>query len=175
METFDVDAESAGVSLRMDRDEESPDGDAPSTGEEDGIPFEVRITRSGQFQFSYEFVWPFLQERLAWKGMRGAPTRKPAASAKSMARAEPPKGPSSDTYIDQRSGLVDKAIFLRLAREKAFPSKRIGKRVVARWADVQAALSPSPSRRSSVNDNEDCDPELDEIRARVGLAVRGRR
>lgn len=84
---------------------------------------------------------------------------------------------SPDTYIDQRSGLVDKGLFLRLARQKAFPSKKIGKRVVARWGDVQAALSPAPPNLalSSINDNEESDPELDEIRARVGLAVRGGR
>lgn len=86
-------------------------------------------------------------------------------------------GPSPDTYVDQRSGLVDKALFLRLAREKAFPSKKIGKRVVARWGDVQAALSPAQGRRDrpSVTNNEESDPELDEIRARAGLAVRGGR
>lgn len=84
---------------------------------------------------------------------------------------------SPDAFIDQRSGLVEKALFLRLARQKAFPSKKVGKRVVARWGDVQAALSPAgPSPAPpSINDNEDCDPELDEIRARVGLAVRGGR
>lgn len=81
---------------------------------------------------------------------------------------------SPDAFIDQRSGLVEKALFLRLARQKAFPSKRVGKRIVARWGDVQAALSPAvPSPAPpSTNDNEGSDPELDEIRACVGLAVR---
>ncbi len=101
---------------------------------------------------------------------------------RSSSPSRPPKakggeGPlSPETYVDQRSGLVEKTLFLRLARQKAFPSKKVGKRVVARWGDVQAALCPAPpSPAPPPNDNQDCDPELDEIRARVGLAVRGGR
>ena len=84
---------------------------------------------------------------------------------------------SPDAFVDQRSGLVERRMYLRLAREKAFPSKKVGKRVVARWGDVQAALSPAPASPAPrpPNDNQACDPELDEIRARVGLAVRGGR
>jgi hypothetical protein len=45
-----------------------------------------------------------------------------------------------DRFIDQRDGLVPKPLYLRLAREGAFPSSKIGKRVVARWGDVRAAI-----------------------------------
>src|SRR5688500_17453121 len=46
-----------------------------------------------------------------------------------------------DAYIDQRSGLVPLDVYLRLHREGAFSAKRVGKRIVARWGDVRAALT----------------------------------
>lgn len=79
---------------------------------------------------------------------------------------------SPDAFIDQRSGLVERRMYLRLAREKAFPSKKVGKRVLARWGDVQAALAPSSDSAPKLG-VEEGDPELDEIRVRMGLAVRG--
>jgi hypothetical protein len=81
---------------------------------------------------------------------------------------------SPDAFIDQRSGLVERRMYLRLAREKAFPSKKVGKRVIARWGDVQAALAPSTDSLPKVGPEEG-DLELDEIRVRLGLAVRGAR
>lgn len=52
-----------------------------------------------------------------------------------------PTGPiPEDRFVDQRDGLLPKQLYLRLAREEAFPSSKIGKRVVARWGDVRAAI-----------------------------------
>ncbi len=80
-----------------------------------------------------------------------------------------------DTFVNQRSGLLDKPTFLRLAREKAFPSKKVGKLIYARWGDVQKALAPVADEPPSTQQVPlpIVDPELDEIRSRVGLSVRG--
>lgn len=81
--------------------------------------------------------------------------------------------PCDDAFVDQRSGLAPPDLYLRLYRGGAFPARRIGKRIVARWGDVRAALSgtaaiPAMPAREAQND-------LDGLRREVGLAVRGRR
>lgn len=46
-----------------------------------------------------------------------------------------------DAFIDQRSPLVPPDVYLRLAREKAFPSRKVGRLVLAKWGDVRSALA----------------------------------
>jgi len=88
---------------------------------------------------------------------KDAPSSCPADSERVQAEA----------FIDQRSPLVSKDVYLRLARERAFPSKKVGKLVVAQWAAVRAALvaqktEPSPP----ANCGED---DLDHHRRSLGL------
>ena len=93
------------------------------------------------------------------------------------------RGPSGqvalhdDSFVDQRSGAIDREVFLRLAREGAFPSTKIGKRVLARWGDVKAALQArrrqvpqGPPEASALQEPDD---GLDDIRVRVGLKIKG--
>lgn len=79
---------------------------------------------------------------------------------------------SDDAFIDQRSGLVDKAIFLRLARELAFPSYKIGKRILARWGDVRQAIE-SRQRTIIGATGDQAEPTLDVLRKQMGLLPRG--
>jgi len=94
---------------------------------------------------------------------------------------ESPKRPepvlSDETVVDQRSVLAPRDIYLRLARAKAFPSNKIGKRICARWGDVRAALLGGPSLRkapgSSGNREAQADG-LDDLRHQLGLAKKDR-
>lgn len=140
-------------------------GVLPSVAEEThskgSLRWAVTITSDGQITVPLEFVGEFFQDRLRWEGER--------RRIKKDAPPSEPRAVSPDAYVDQRSGLLDRRMYLRLAREKAFPSRKVGKRVVARWGDVQAALS--------VQDAEDApaEPRTEEeaMRLRWGLARRG--
>jgi hypothetical protein len=80
-----------------------------------------------------------------------------------------------DAIIDQRSGLVPKEVFLRLAREGAFRSSKVGKRILAQWGEVKAALvarrRPVPTAAAPGHAQGD----LDDIRRSVGLVPKGHR
>lgn len=85
-----------------------------------------------------------------------------------------PRDVSEDAVIDQRSGLVPPDLYLRLANAGVFPSRKLGKRTLARWGDVRAALLPAaempkepvpPPRKTSPDD----------LRMRWGLAPTGRK
>ena len=89
---------------------------------------------------------------------------------KRRSRAQPPLNLSDDAYIDQRSGLVDQDLYLRLYRAGAFPAKRVGKRIVARWGDVRAVLA-GDLRAAPIQGPQDA---LDDLRRELGLAQRGR-
>lgn len=159
-----MDAEEVG-GREVSRVSDPLTGVIPSVAEEThykgSLRWAVTITSDGQITVPAEFVGDFFRDRLRWEGERRR-TRKEAAPSE-------PRTVSPDAYVDQRSGLIDKQMYLRLARKQAFPSKKIGKRVVARWGDVQAALS--------VQDAEDdpAEPRTEEeaMRLRWGLAPRG--
>jgi len=84
-----------------------------------------------------------------------------------------------DEIVDQRTVPAPRDLFLRLARRGAFPSQKHGKRVVARWSDVQRALldlSPGvckTGQRRAGNDGPQSD-EHDGLRRRLGLAPKGK-
>lgn len=92
-----------------------------------------------------------------------------------------PVGPVlDDRFIDQRDGLVPRALYLRLAREAAFPSSKIGKRVVARWGDVRTAIEGRGRKgRASVHINggsgSGSKAELDALRHELSLDSKRRR
>ena len=91
-----------------------------------------------------------------------------------------PDGLADDAFIDQRDERVpNRRIYLRLAREGAFPSRKVGKRIIARWGDVKAALTPDrpntkPSPQGARPKNQDApDDGLDDLRRSVGLDTKG--
>jgi hypothetical protein len=84
-----------------------------------------------------------------------------------------------DALVDQRTVPAPRDLFLRLARRGAFRSQKHGKRVVARWGDVQRALlDASPGvRKTGGNDAANDPPQgdaLDGLRQRLGLAAKGK-
>jgi hypothetical protein len=84
-----------------------------------------------------------------------------------------------DTLVDQRSVPAPRDLYLRLARRGAFPSKKHGKRIVARWADVRRALlETGPGLQKGVESRDAIDQEhgadLDGLRLRLGFVGKGR-
>ena len=81
-----------------------------------------------------------------------------------------------DAYVDQRSGLVPKEVFIRLHREKRIPTMKVGKRILARWGDVKEALRPRPGEvrvRALPAEPKAEDDGLDSLRKMVGLQPKG--
>ncbi len=82
-----------------------------------------------------------------------------------------------DAFVDQRSVPAPRDLYLRLARNGAFPSRKVGKRIVARWGDVRRAftvgpgLSKTAQQRSAASASED--DGLDGLRKRLGLESKG--
>jgi hypothetical protein len=84
---------------------------------------------------------------------------------------------TDDTIVDQRTGLVPKDVYLRLARAGAFPSRKHGKRVLARWGDVHAAVLGGPGIAKAVRSASEEEPrqdDLDDLRRQLGLAAKGK-
>ena len=92
---------------------------------------------------------------------------------KKMAGPAPlPAPPSDDAIVDQRTAPVPKDLYLRLAREGALPSVKIGKRICARWGDVKKAFAAYDKKhKPSVAKTKPAEPNdgLDDLRLRVGL------
>lgn len=81
-----------------------------------------------------------------------------------------------DAFVDQRSGLVPKDVFLRLHRTGALATHKIGRRILARWGDVKAALAAESELRHAIAPVKltQQDDGLDDLRVRVGLQPKGR-
>jgi hypothetical protein len=78
-----------------------------------------------------------------------------------------------DAVVDQRSVPAPRDLYLRLARAKAFSSNKVGKRILARWGDVRAAMLNGPSVRKTRSASDDREPQadgLDDLRRQLGLA-----
>jgi hypothetical protein len=70
-----------------------------------------------------------------------------------------------DAFVDQTSGVLPRRVFLRLAKEDAFPTVRVGRRVLARREDLDAWFARSASRsaralRERAAPQDDLDREL---------------
>jgi hypothetical protein len=76
-----------------------------------------------------------------------------------------------DAFVHQdNERLPDRDLYLRLARQGAFPSSKQGKKIVARWGDVKSVLvgsSPTVAKASArpIGDEDD----LDDARRLMGL------
>lgn len=92
-------------------------------------------------------------------------------------------GSAPDEWVDAHSSGLGRRTFLRLAREGAFPVSKVGKRHVARRADVAAYVErqrvqeqggrrntsrrPTAQRARTLTDNEPSSPEVDDPVARA--------
>ncbi|HVW26874.1 MAG TPA: hypothetical protein VHC69_16005 [Polyangiaceae bacterium] len=83
-----------------------------------------------------------------------------------------PREVSEETIIHQHSGLLDSELYRQLANAGAFPSRKRGKRIFARWGDVRAALLPGAPTEPEPSGPK---PSPDDLRMRWGLAPTGRR
>jgi len=150
--------------------------------------YAIFISRSGEATYEYEVddesvVLSHLKEEEDAR----APTQSldPGALATSIARALAPQlrrllrpvgVPPDDAFVDQDAGLFDREVYLRLARRSTFPNTKVGKKRVARWADVKAAFMGAGKQVAVVEPTDDPESDLlNEIRQRAGLAVRGGR
>lgn len=84
---------------------------------------------------------------------------------------------ADDAVVDQRTVPAPADLFLRLARQGAFPSRKHGKRVVARWGDVKAAMLDAGPRDVGRSESAPASIQsdgLDGLRQRLGLASKGK-
>jgi hypothetical protein len=89
----------------------------------------------------------------------------------------PPSTLADDAIVDQRCVPAPPDLFLRLARNGAFPSQKVGKRVLAQWGDVRRALLGGPGlNKAPRRDPARAAPEddgLNPLRERMGLVSKG--
>lgn len=88
--------------------------------------------------------------------------------------AEAPRPLPDDAYVHQDDAPVSREIFLRLARERAFPSRRLGHKIIAQVGDVRRALAPDQDiqREGRGGHVELLDPKveaLDKLRAELSF------
>src|SRR6185295_3084547 len=76
-----------------------------------------------------------------------------------------------DAFIDQNSGLVGHDLYLGLARAGAFKSKKVGKRIVAQWGNVRAALHETQADSTEATQDRD---DLDDARRSLGFVSKSR-
>jgi hypothetical protein len=79
-----------------------------------------------------------------------------------------------DSVVDQNSVPAPRALYLRLARERRFPSNKIGKKVLARWGDVRTAFLTGPGPKNASSVQESPADGLDALRLQLGLAPKGK-
>jgi hypothetical protein len=83
-----------------------------------------------------------------------------------------------EAYVDQKSGILDRKIYVRLAKLGRFPTFKVGQSFLAKRADVLAYLaSEAEAAKPKVKAPDEVaqDLDLDELRKKVGLVPRRRR
>lgn len=92
--------------------------------------------------------------------------------AELRAAAREPEQGDAGGYYDARSSPSGPKTFLRAAKSGAFPSYRVGRRVLARKADVDAWIQ---SRKRTPRIREQADPHAEDraILAKAGLCLKG--
>lgn len=138
--------------------------------------WEARIRHDGSVVIPASMISPVMGAVLGWWSSMDPSAADQAAARRRISLPSADRFPD-DAIIDQRSGLVPKDLFLRLARQGAFPSRKVGKRVLAVWGEVRRALLPEQPVlvESSAKPREDQHDSLDSLRMRWGLAPAGRR
>lgn len=144
----------------------------PEPRPEPRLKFQAMIQKDGDVTIPASLITPVLGAVLGW--WRDSSSEESA----SPPAPSPPSAPlPDDAIVDQRCAPVPKDLYLRLARAKAFPSRKVGKRICARWADVKAAFAshggtPKPSvaktKPAALEDG------LDHLRLDLGLAKKGK-
>ena len=145
---------------------------APGPREPRPVPkarFEARVLPNGKVELPLELVAPVMSLLGSWWREQSDPSPQTPPWP-----AEPPGSGSPDRYIDQNDPRVPKRIFLRLAKEDAFPSTKVGKKILAKWSDVEAALVARRRKPRSRVEPQATD-DLDQIRRDMGLVPRGGR
>jgi hypothetical protein len=135
-----------------------PSGDRPASE----FRFEARIGKDGAITIPASLIAPALGAVLGWWK-----DQSPGVSSGVEPTVDHLASLPQDAIVDQRCARIPKDAYLKLARARAFPSRRVGRRVLARWGDVLAAVSGliEPSTE------EGPDPE-EAMRLRWGLARR---
>lgn len=78
-----------------------------------------------------------------------------------------------DAIVDQKCVPAPRDLFLRLARNGAFPSRKVGKRILAQWGDVRRALlGPGVNKNAAAALMPSENDELDGLRRRMGFATK---
>lgn len=111
-----------------------------------------------------------------WKDNPSAP---PADQAQGTSPEVTPNLTPDDAVIDQDSPLVDHDLYLRLAKEGAFPSRWVGKKRTALWGSVKAAFTngtdnrrikrKAPMAKKAGPPPAPQNDGLDHLRAQIGL------
>lgn len=177
------------IAIRLDdssdssRCREGVTGEAPITGPLRRAAEQILADADGEIGLGDEEALPFIEARRIVFGDDDA-----FVGAHDRGRMEarpPPVAPPEratdvarkaflhdDAFIDQHSGLVDRKLFLRLAKKGAFPATNQGRLRVARWGDVRRVLALDPHdaapKPTAAN-------EADALRIRWGLAPKGAR
>lgn len=92
--------------------------------------------------------------------------------AKAILREAADKGPrngdTSGAYYDARTAPMGPTAFLRLAREGAFPAAKVGRKVIASKADVDAWIQANTGKRRRVEETAKR-PEVEDTRDALAL------
>lgn len=146
----------------------------PDPGSQPRARFEARVLRNGKVELPLELLSPVMSLLGSWWREQPGLVPPGPSSPRSLGSSVVPL--TDDTIVDQRIAPVPRDLYLRLARSGAFPSKRIGKRIVAKWADVRAAFEGTPRAHEQPDGKGNPaspDDGLDDLRREIGLVPKG--
>ena len=134
--------------------------------------FKAVIQRDGSVAIPANMISPVMGVMMGWwrDNFKEEPSAPPAPSSLAVPLHD-------DAVVDQRCAPVPRDLYLRLARQGRFKSKKIGKRICARWADVRAAFAHHneiPDPPNNTDGATEPDDGLDDLRRRVGLVPKER-
>lgn len=150
----------------------------PEPRPEPRVRFEAKVLRNGKVELPLDLISPVLALLGSWwreQPNGGFPAPEPTPVPRKVSPDLTPL--PDDAFIHQRDVRVDKDVFLRLARAKAFPSSKKGKLVFAMWADVKAAFANYGTQpKPSVAKTKPAAPQdgLDDLRRDLGLVQKGK-
>jgi hypothetical protein len=137
------------------------------------VEFEVRIARDGSVTMGPELCAPFLVSCLGWWRAAGAsaagqPHASAAAAVAVTAVPVTTTHVAATAVVSDISAPMDPRLFRALAQTGAFPTRRVGRRVLAVWGDVLAAVRGEMASAALPPRGT-----LDDLRLRLGLVPRG--